>query len=95
MIHEQTGAAIWERLFASIDPALSTDAARAILALKFSAEDQARAHELAAKASEGDLSAAEREQAEAYGEAGSVLSILKSKARQALTRSAGMNGSGA
>ncbi len=81
---EQIAAGIWIRLFRSIEPAISAEAARAILAIKFPPEDIARAHELAAKARAGQLSQAEHEEVDVYGKLGSILGILHSIARVTL-----------
>jgi hypothetical protein len=83
---ELIGAAIWSRLFESIEPALSAEAARAILAMKYSPKDVARMHELAAKARAGELSTSERVELDTYGVTGSMMGILQSKARVALRK---------
>ena len=83
----------WARLFDQEKPKLSTQAARAFLELEFPPEDKERMHELAAKARGGKLSSEEQEEADSYGFVGSLLSILKSKARQALKRNSNRNGS--
>ncbi len=84
--------AIWARLFDQEKPKLSPDAARAILELEFPQEDRERMHELAAKARGGELSPEEQEEADSYGFVGSLLSIPKSKTRQALKRNSNRNG---
>jgi hypothetical protein len=63
---------------------LPREMARYILTLGFSDEDKARMHDLAIRNQEDRLSALEKEELFAYAKAGSVLSILKSKARVAL-----------
>jgi hypothetical protein len=83
---EVIGAGIWGRLLRSIEPALSTEVARAILTMKPPPEDVARMHELSAKARAGELSAAERVELDTYGEAGSVIGILQSQARMVLRK---------
>jgi len=83
---EKAGAAIWERLFQSVKPALAAEAARAILAIDFAPEDKARAKELAAKARAGELTPVEEGEAEAYAEIGSIVSMIRSQARSALKR---------
>lgn len=62
------------------------DIARYILKLGFSADDKARMHDLAVRNQDDALSPAEKEELLAYGKAGSLLSILKSKARRAELR---------
>src|SRR5712691_8722438 len=79
-----TEYAIWSRLLQPGKPTFSPDVARAVLALDFPPEEKARLRELAAKAREGTLTPEEQEQIDSYGRVGSVLSILKSKARVSL-----------
>src|SRR4051812_6500331 len=62
----------------------SHDLARYILDLGFSERDKARMHDLAVRNQEDGLSPAEREELFAFGKAGDLLSILKSKARRTL-----------
>lgn len=69
------------RVIAPERPFMSNDAATSILALAFSERDQDRMRELAAKARAGELSEAERAEADSYERVGSVLGILHSKAR--------------
>lgn len=64
--------------------------ARAILNLSFSDEDQARMRELSAKARAGTLTAAEDAEMDDIERVDSILSILRSKARQVLKRSSGV-----
>jgi hypothetical protein len=56
--------------------------ARYILDLGFPVKDKARMHDLAVRNQSDSLSAAEREEMLAYAKAGTVLSILKVKARR-------------
>jgi len=81
---ERAQAAIWTRLFQSVEPALAPDVARAILALDFPPQDKAHLRSLAAKARAGELSELEQAELDTYGQLGSIVSILKSKARIAL-----------
>src|SRR4051812_2539843 len=80
----ETEAAIWRGTLEPAGSALSPEAARFLLALESPPEDKARMRELAAKARAGTLNPAEREQAESYGRVGSLLGVLKSKARVSL-----------
>lgn len=80
-----TEAAIWERVIHP-DGKLTPEAARAILRLKFPAADRQRMHDLARKAQEGKLSPDEQADIENYERVGTMLSILKSKARKLLKR---------
>lgn len=58
--------------------------ARYILTLHFSDSDKTRMHDLAVRNQEGGLSPAEQEELLAFGKAGDLLAILKSKARRTL-----------
>src|SRR5947209_5236670 len=84
-------AAIIARLAASDRPSFSPEAAEGILAIGFSQSDNDRMNDLAAKAREGSLTAEEQDEAEAYSRIGSLLGILKSRARQALKALSGTN----
>jgi hypothetical protein len=86
LTREQAGAAIWERLFQSVEPELTAEAARAILALDFPSSDKARVKELAAKARAGELTPAEQNEADAYAEIGSLVAMLRAHARSALKK---------
>jgi hypothetical protein len=81
---ERSEFGIWLRLLEGQVSSLSPEAARAILAFTFPEKDLLRLRELAAKARAGDLTDAECRESEAYGRVSSLLSIMKSKARQAL-----------
>jgi hypothetical protein len=59
----------------------SHEIARYILDLDFSDEEKVRMHDLAVRNQGDALSAAEKEELFAFGKAGDVVSILKSKAR--------------
>jgi hypothetical protein len=82
-------AAILTRIAGPNEPALSAAAAKGILALGFCAADNDRMRALAAKAREGALTSDEQAEVEAYSRIGSLLGILKSKARRALKRRTG------
>jgi hypothetical protein len=77
-------AAIIARLGAGDQPSLSAEAARGVLAIAFGLSDKRRMDTLAAKARHGTLTPDEEAEAEAYTRVGSLLGILKSKARQTL-----------
>ncbi len=79
-------SAIWGRLIGPEKPKLSPETARSILELEFSEKDKARMHELAAKARAGTLSVEECEEVETYSRVGSILGIMKSKARMTLKK---------
>ena len=79
-------AAILTRIAGPDEPAFSAAATKGILTLGFSPADKDRMHTLAAKAREGTLTSDEQAEVEAYSRIGSLLGILKSKARRALKR---------
>jgi hypothetical protein len=89
--HEGT---IWGRLIGSGSGTLSAAAARSILAIEFPAEDKARMHELSTKANQGLLTPEEQDEIESYSRVGSILGIMKSKARVALKKASKSNGKG-
>lgn len=80
-----TEAAIWSRLLQPDSKAISLETARSLLRLEFAPEDKRRMRELAAKARDGALSAAEEDEIENYERVGNVLALMKSKARQRLS----------
>jgi hypothetical protein len=63
---------------------LTPEMARYILDCGFSDEDKARMHDLAVRNQKDELSPAEKEELLAFGKAGDILAILKSKARRTL-----------
>jgi hypothetical protein len=75
---------IFARILGNEEGQLPPTMARYILRLGFSAEDKARLHDLASRNQEDALSAAEREELTAYAKAGTLLSLLRSKARRVL-----------
>jgi hypothetical protein len=79
-------AAILSRLIGADDPTLSAAAAEGILTLGFSPDDKDRMHTLATRARAGTLTVDEQAEVEAYSRVGSLLGILKSKARRVLKR---------
>src|SRR5262245_12650536 len=85
-------AAILTRMVGPDEPNFSPAAAEAILALRFSQADQDRMNTLAAKARAGTLTSQEQAEVEAYSRIGSLVAILKSKARRSLKRRRGTNG---
>jgi hypothetical protein len=78
-----TEAAIWERVIPP-DGRLTPAAARAILRLEFDEGDRRRMRELAGNAQEGKLTADEAAEITNYERVGSLLALLKSKAREVL-----------
>jgi hypothetical protein len=75
---------ILARILGNENGQLPGDLARYILNAGFSARDKARMHELAVRNQEDDLTPAEKEELFAFGRAGDLLGILKSKARRTL-----------
>ena len=75
---------ILARLLANDRGRLPPAMARYILTLGFGQPDKARMHDLAVRNQEDALAPAERDELLAYAKAGTVLSILKSKARRVL-----------
>ncbi len=82
----KTEAEVWLRILHP-DEELSPRAARAILGLSFPKNDISRMHELSAKARAGTLTPEEDSEMDNFERVGSILSTLKSKARQVLRRS--------
>jgi hypothetical protein len=80
----RTEVAILARLLGDEDGRLPPEIARYVLNLGFGEADKARMHDLALRNQDDALSPAEKEELFAYAKAGSLLSILKSKARRAL-----------
>jgi len=66
------------------DGQLPEDLARYIVDLDFSDRDKARMHDLAVRNQDDALSPGEKEEMFAFGKAGTLLSILQSKARRTL-----------
>jgi hypothetical protein len=75
---------ILARVLANDHGRLPLKLARYLLKLHFSDRDKARMHELAVRNQAGALSAAEHEELHAFAKAGSLLALLKSRARRAL-----------
>lgn len=85
-----TDAAIIGRLDKSDQSDFSPEAAREILSIQLSAEDQRRMRSLSLKAQKGTLSPTEQSEVESYRRVGYWLGILWSKARVSL-KHAGMD----
>ncbi len=76
--------AILARLLSKEQGQLPAAMARYLLTLKFGDGDKARMRDLALRNREDRLSQAEKEELFAYAKAGTLLSILKSRARRIL-----------
>ncbi len=85
-----TDAAIVGRLIKPDHRDFSPEAAREILSIQLSPEDQAHMRELSRKAQEGTLTPIEQGEVESYRRVGYWLGILWSKARRSL-KQAGMD----
>ncbi|MBI5761862.1 MAG: hypothetical protein HZA46_25405 [Planctomycetales bacterium] len=77
-------AAILSRVIEPDKPALSPDAARAILSLTFAESDRQLMNELSEKARQGALDDDERVAIDNYERVGALLAIIQSKARLSL-----------
>ena len=75
---------ILARILGNDPDALPPETARYFLGLEFNPRDRACMPDLAVRNQEGALSAKEREVLFAFAKAGTLLTILKSKARRAL-----------
>ncbi len=80
-----TEAEVWLRILHPDDD-LSPRVANAILKLSFRKDDLARMHDLSAKARAGTLTPEEDAEMDSFERVGSILSTLKSKARQVIKR---------
>jgi hypothetical protein len=81
--HETEGS-ILARILSNKHGTLPPEVARYLLDAGFSEEDKARMHELAVRNQEGTISPSEKAELLAFVNAGSVLSLLKAKARRTL-----------
>ncbi|MCI0682164.1 MAG: hypothetical protein L0Y71_08675 [Gemmataceae bacterium] len=81
---DQREVAILARVLGNGDSPLPSTIARYILHVGFGEDDKARMHDLAVRNQEDALSAAEKDELFAYSKAGTIISILKSKARRTL-----------
>ena len=77
---------VWLRIFHP-DEAMSPRVARALLGLSIAKNDVRRMRELSAKARAGTLTVEEDAEMDNFERVGSILSILKSRARQVIQRS--------
>ena len=83
---ETSEAAIFSRVWEDKKKALSPTVARHVLKLQFSATDQNRMHELAAKNRAGELTTEEADELDNFVKVGDLLALLQSKARQRLRK---------
>ena len=80
-------AAILSRAIRPEDGNLSPDAAKSLLDISLSENDQRRALELSSKAREGTLTPPEEAELDNYCNVGRLLELMKSKARLSLKTS--------
>ena len=83
---ETSEVAIFGRLLSNGQAELTPDLARYLLGLRFSAEDQARMHDLAVRNQDGALSAEEKAELLAFVQVGHLMAVLHSRARQVLKK---------
>lgn len=76
--------AILARVLGNDTQAMPAEIARYLARLEFGTRDKERMHELATRNQDDDLSDSEKAELHAYVRTGTILSILKSKARQSL-----------
>jgi len=81
-----TDIAIIARVLGKEHGTLSLPMARHILACEFSEIDKTRMHDLAMRNQDDDLTEREKHELKAYAKAGTLLSILKSRARQVVRK---------
>ena len=72
---------ILARVLSQDNGRLSRELARYLLSVGFGGDDKRRMHDLAVRNQDGALSSAEKDELLAYAKAGTLLSILKAKAR--------------
>jgi hypothetical protein len=77
---------ILSRVIAPDNPDLSAEAARSILALRFTDADNERMNLLAAKARQGEIGVQEESLLNAYLLVGSLVDLMHSKARLSLKK---------
>jgi hypothetical protein len=82
-------ATLLDRIFDPLEEVLTPDSARRIVAWRADETTQRRLDELGDKCNEGQLTAAEREEYEAYVRAIDFIGILQAKARAVLQRDGG------
>lgn len=79
-----TDSDLLARVIVPDEPSLSEHAARSLLALHFPPEDVERMNELAEKNRLGSLTQAEQVEMDTYTRVGSLVNLLKAKARKSL-----------
>ena len=82
--HTENEVTILARFLDTDDGLLPPDVARYILDHQLSERDKARMHDLAMRNQADALTPAEKDELTAFGKAGDLLAILKSRARRTL-----------
>jgi len=85
---KRTNGRFLKQLLEPVAASLNEEAARKLLRVKADAKTRARVAKLASKCNEGELTAEERAEYEAYVMAGEFIAILQAKARLRLSRQA-------
>ncbi len=85
---------ILSRVIGAENPDFTPDAARSILRLQFVSSDRDRMNELAEKSRAGLLTEEESAELDAFLFVGSILDLLRSKARQTLSATSGSTDGG-
>lgn len=80
------GSAVLDEMLEPVSRSLGLKTARALAALRVGARMQARVEILADKCNEGELTAKERAEYEAYVQASTLIGILQAKARRILAQ---------
>lgn len=86
MLTTDTEVAILGRVILPEVGDLSPEAAKGLLALRFAESDHTRMAELSAKAQDGLLTAAERDQLDSYINVSHFIAFVQSKARASLRK---------
>jgi hypothetical protein len=81
-------AAILARLFRPDREDLPAEAARALLAIRFDAEELSRLHDLVTRNQDDALTPAEKRELESYLRVSAFLDLMHARARRALKRQA-------
>ena len=84
MLATESEAAILKRVIQSDSGDVSPEAARALLAFRFTESDHDRMNALSAKAHDGSLSPAEKEELDGYINVSHFIAFVQSKARMSL-----------
>ena len=84
MMDPEIPTQVLNELLEPLSNCLTPEVARRVVALRASAAAQRRVDELAEKCNDGELSAEERAEYEAYVMAGNLIAVIQAKARRLL-----------